>query len=109
MKSSYKIHAAYTSFLPSVEIAHCLLSFSTPNSFDQQKAMGFHGETHEEMNCQITPPVSPTGHVFNTAEFSPCVHVICEFDQPVDVSHFKQAIVDMLLPNNPRFSCIMVS
>lgn len=68
--------------------------------------MGSHGES-VAMNCDSTLPVSPTGKSLTTAEFSLCVHAILEFDQPIDVYHAKQAIRDILLPQNPRFSCIM--
>ena len=103
-----------THFCPALTLRLHVASVSSPThppvrqpiSY-QPVAMGSHGES-EAVHCDSTPPVSPTGHIFNIAEFSLCVHAICEFDQPIDVSHAKQAIRDILLPQNPRFSCIMV-
>jgi hypothetical protein len=63
--------------------------------------MEFHGDSEVEyqaMNCQSTPPVSPMGYILNSEEFSPGVLVILEFDQPIDVTHAKQALWDILLP-----------
>ena len=78
----------------------------------QPMQMGIHGESIEdnEMNNYVlTPIVSPTRHIFNSSKFSLCVHAISELVHPIDVSHAKQAIWDILFAQNPHFSCIMVS
>ncbi|XP_057865562.2 wax ester synthase/diacylglycerol acyltransferase 11 isoform X2 [Cryptomeria japonica] len=51
--------------------------------------------------------VSPTGEIFHTPSFGICIHVVSELDKPVDISHAKKAIQEILLPRGPRFSSIV--
>ncbi|GLJ40922.1 hypothetical protein SUGI_0846570 [Cryptomeria japonica] len=51
--------------------------------------------------------VSPIGEIFNTTSFDLCIHAVFELDKPVDISHAKKAIQEILLPRGPRFSCIV--
>eukprot|EP01018_Ginkgo_biloba_P011023 Gb_40539 [translate_table: standard] len=52
-------------------------------------------------------PVSPTSQFLSSSALSLCVHAVFEFEESIDVSHSKAALEDILLPRNPRFSCIM--
>ena len=122
IQSSYKFHSS-TSFMLNLLALWAAWSFHIdfvsptfflvhPLNSIHSMQMGIHGESkedNEKKNCVLTPIVSPTGHIFNSSKFSLCVDVISELDQPVDVSHATQAIRDILLAQNPQFSCIMVS
>eukprot|EP01018_Ginkgo_biloba_P010240 Gb_13458 [translate_table: standard] len=64
------------------------------------------GQT-EDVDNDIGQSVSPAGQLLSNSVLSLCVHAIFEFEQPIHVNNFKKAINDILLPQNPRFSCIL--
>eukprot|EP01018_Ginkgo_biloba_P010243 Gb_13461 [translate_table: standard] len=71
------------------------------------KFMDNHEQLHHDCNVD-GQPVSPVGQFVNNSALSLCVHAIFEFEQPwTDVSHIWEAIKNILLPQNARFSCIM--
>eukprot|EP01018_Ginkgo_biloba_P010241 Gb_13459 [translate_table: standard] len=71
------------------------------------KIMGNHEQLQHDCNVD-RQPVSPTGQFVNNSVLNLCVHAIFEFEQPcTDFSQIREAIKNILLPQNPRFSCIM--
>ncbi|KAH9325349.1 hypothetical protein KI387_005527, partial [Taxus chinensis] len=53
------------------------------------------------------PAVSPTAEILNTPSLDLCIHVVFEFDEPVDVNHAKNFIQETLLSTSTRFSSIV--